>query len=111
MRKIQLTILSMLPLMHFIKCIKLITSDVTENAKFTCDDVKKHVFNVQSELQCHHRCLTKPKCEIMNYKTSVGGKGKQNCEVFEASRERASKICAFTESDANWKAVVFEVIF
>ena len=66
----------------------------------------KYTYTVQSEMQCHHRCLGKPKCEVLNYQNN----GKDNCEVFDAEIGDYNNFCAkSTSSHLKWKSVILKV--
>ncbi len=96
-------------LLEHMLCRKLIVTDVEENAKIACDNNVQLVFTVQSEMQCHQRCLAKPNCEILNYKESHGESESGNCEVFLVSSASYQDLCSISSSRPKWRVVVLEV--
>ena len=80
-----------------------IVNDVYKNKRFYCEGASKYAFNVNSQIQCIHRCLWK-NCQLLNYKTVESGT--ENCEVFMESSQ-----CLSISYEENWIAMEFQVYF
>ena len=78
-----------------------IVVDVYEDKKFYCEGASKHVFIVNSQIQCIHRCLRK-NCFFLNYKN--GDSRTENCEVFAGSSHSSNFILK-----KHWKAIQLQV--